>query len=347
MKNIDHLSDAYSYELPAKFIADRPIMGRDGSKLLVYNAKTGEIIHAKFKDLPSFLTKDHLLVLNESKVFPCRLFGEKVSGGKVELFLLSLMQIEGNYSCMIRSNGKKKIGDELIFDDLVATIQGRNKEDDFLISFNKKHVDLLNFLELKAQIPIPPYIRDGIADESDIRDYQTVYAKEVGSVAAPTAGLHFTHQLFKELDRNNIEKAFVTLHVGAGTFKSVSSEHILDHKMHQEFYNISKNNIEKLNQNKKIIAVGTTTLRVLESNMKDGTFLYRESGLSSTDIFLYPGKEVKSIAGLITNFHLPKSTLIMLVSALIGREKTLELYELAKEKEYRFFSYGDAMLILR
>jgi S-adenosylmethionine:tRNA ribosyltransferase-isomerase len=351
MKNNDHLATAYNYDLPAKFIADRPIPGRDESKLLVYKAQTGDVIHTSFKNLPEFLTSDHMLVLNQSKVFPCRLLGEKSTGGKAELFLLSLIHKQDQYPCMIRSTGKKKVGDHLYFgerdDQLIATIKGRGDEGDFLVSFNKGHVELLALLEKHALIPIPPYIRDGIADKFDVEDYQTVYAKEVGSVAAPTAGLHFTPQVFEKLRQKGIEKTFVTLHVGAGTFKTVSSENILDHKMHHEFFQIPDEALIKLNNKKKIISVGTTSLRVLESSFSDDEFSFNHETLGSTDIFLYPGKEVNSIAGLITNFHLPKSTLLMLVSSLIGREKTLELYEIAKKENYRFFSYGDAMLILR
>ncbi len=348
MKNPDLLAESYDYDLDSKFIADRPIAGRHHSKLLVYNDKTNEVTHSNFMELDQFLTDEHMLVLNQSKVFPCRLLGQKPSGGKVEVFLLSLIHENHVFPAMIRSNGKKRVGDEFEFGELKATIEGRSDEGDFFISFNKKDNELLDFLEKQAEIPIPPYIRDGIADEKDLEDYQTVYANKLGSVAAPTAGLHFTPVVFKTLEEKGIKKSFVTLHVGAGTFKPVTSEHILDHKMHSEFYEIEKSELALINSAKKRIAVGTTSLRVLESSYKDGKIEFdSEEGLASTDIFLHPGKEVKSIDGLITNFHLPKSTLIMLVSSILGREKTLELYEIAKENEYRFFSYGDAMLILR
>lgn len=348
MENIDLYADSYNYELDPKFIADRPIEGRSGSKLLVYNSLTGSVVHANFNEISKFLPKESMLVLNRSKVFPCRLLGQKESGGKVEVFLLSLIHKDGEYPAMIRSNGKKRIGDEFKFGDLVAIVSGRSSEGDFFIKFNKNEQELLDALESVAQIPIPPYIRDGIADEKDLEDYQTVYAKDIGSVAAPTAGLHFTDDVFKSLESAGIEKSFVTLHVGAGTFKPVSSNNLLEHKMHSEFFEIDSENLEKINSNKKRIAVGTTSLRVLESAWRDGRVEFNpKEQLESTDIFLYPGKKVESIDGLITNFHLPKSTLIMLVSSLLGREKTLELYEIAKQKDYRFFSYGDAMLILR
>lgn len=348
MKNSDQLTEAYNYELPQHFIASRPAQRRDKSKLLVFNAQTSQIIHTSFDQISEYLDSSHLLVLNQSKVFPCRLYGNKESGGKVELFLLSLIKRGEFYPCLIRSNGKKKIGEKYyFFGELEATIQERTVEGDFLVEFNLSHENLLLFLERKAQIPIPPYIRDGIADEKDIEDYQTVYAKEVGSVAAPTAGLHFTTEVFESLKKKGVKKAFVTLHVGAGTFKTVSSENILDHKMHLEYFQVDSQNLSLLNQEKNIIAVGTTTLRVLESIYRDGKYQFDSESMGATDIFLYPGKEVRSIKGLLTNFHLPKSTLLMLVSSIIGREKTLELYEEAKSKDYRFFSYGDAMLILR
>ncbi|MFT6633523.1 MAG: S-adenosylmethionine:tRNA ribosyltransferase-isomerase [Bacteriovoracaceae bacterium] len=346
--NIDLLAESYNYELDASFIADRPVAGRHNSKLLVYKVATNEIIHSNFKNLSEFLNAEHLLVLNQSKVFPCRLLGEKSSGGKVEVFLLSLIDNSGIYPAMIRANGKKRIGDEYRFGELIAKIVDRSDEGDFLISFNKDANQLLEYLEKLAQIPIPPYIRDGKADEQDLVDYQTVYAAELGSVAAPTAGLHFTDELFKNLLDKGIDKSFVTLHVGAGTFKPVSATDLSEHKMHSEFYNIDLENLAKINSGKKRIAVGTTSLRTLESTYIDGKIQLPEGdGPHSTDIFLHPGKEINSIDGLITNFHLPKSTLLMLVSTLIGREKALEIYEIAKLNDYRFFSYGDSMLILR
>ncbi len=346
--NIDQLTESYFYDLDPKLIADRPVAGRHHSKLMIYNAQTGEITHTYFKHLAEFLNQKQMLVLNQSKVFPCRLLGEKTSGGKVEVFLLSLIHKDGKYPAMIRSNGKKRIGDEYKFGELSAKIEDRSAEGDFYISFNKNESELLSMLEQTAHIPIPPYIRDGIADAQDLEDYQTLYAKETGSVAAPTAGLHFTNEVFRDLELKGINKAFVTLHVGAGTFKPVTAENILEHKMHSEYFDIDQQDLAKINSGKEIIAVGTTSLRVLESCWHEGKIeLPKKDKPYSTDIFLYPGKPVHSIKGLLTNFHLPKSTLLMLVSAIVGREKTLELYEIAKHNDYRFFSYGDAMLILR
>ena len=212
--------------------------------------------------------------------------------------------------------------------------------------------DVTAYLDEFGIVPIPPYIREGQSDDSEKTDYQTVYASHKGSVAAPTAGLHFTDEVFSKLQKKNIERAFVTLHVGPGTFAPVKAENILEHKMHSEEYFVEALDLEKLNrartQDQKIFAVGTTSLRVLESSLNpQGHFALEASKHYSTDIFLHPGKEVRSIAGIITNFHLPRSTLLMLVSTLLGRKNTLELYEEAKKKEYRFFSYGDAMLIIR
>lgn len=349
MQNLDHMLSSYEYELDKHFIASRPVAGRHNSKLLVYDVKSDTVTHRNFKDLASILDADSTIVMNHSKVFPCRLLGYKSSGGKVELFLLSLIPTDGLYPAMIRSNGKKNLGELFEFGDIQAQIVERGEDGSFLVKFNLTDELLLEALEKEAQIPIPPYIRGGIADEKDIEDYQTVYAQELGSVAAPTAGLHFTQEVFSDLEKKGIETAYVTLHVGAGTFKPVTTESLLEHKMHSEYFDIDNKNLKKINSNKKIFAVGTTSLRVLESTYTDSGFCLPslEQKPYSTDIFLYPGVEVNSIAGLITNFHLPKSSLLMLVSAIVGRDKTLELYEIAKQNNYRFFSYGDAMLIIR
>jgi S-adenosylmethionine:tRNA ribosyltransferase-isomerase len=339
---------SYDYDLPVDLIADRPVEGRHHSRLLVYNAKTDEVIHTNFLNLHEYLDPNTTIVFNQSKVFPCRLFGTKESGGKAELFILTLIDVNGQYDSMIRSRGKKSVGDKYIFGDLSCEIAEILEDGVFRVKFNLGKKELLNFLEKQAQIPIPPYIRDGIADEKDKSDYQTIYAKELGSVAAPTAGLHFTETVFENLATKGIQKAFVTLHVGAGTFKPVTTDNILDHSMHTEFFDITSEDFEKIKGSQKVVAVGTTSLRTLESCMQNKEFSLPSSAKPwSTNIFLHPGKEVNSIDGLITNFHLPKSSLIMLVSSLIGREKTLELYNIAIKEKYRFFSYGDAMLILR
>lgn len=339
---------SYDFDLPKELIADRPVPDRHSSRLLVYNEETGEITHSTFKDIAGFLPAHSTLVFNRSKVFPCRLLGNKPSGGEAEVFILSLLHERGLYPAMVRASGKRKEGDSFVFGDLVATIGKVNGNGTFGVSFNKSHEDLLNDLETIGKIPIPPYIRGGESDDLDKKTYQTVYAKETGSVAAPTAGLHFSDELLSELKKKGHELATVTLHVGAGTFAPVKAENILEHKMHEEFFTIDAENLNTIQNAKFRIAVGTTTLRTLESSWKDGNVQFENPGsMKSTSIFLHPGKDVHSIDAMVTNFHLPGSSLIMLVSAIIGRQKTLELYKIAVENKYRFFSYGDGMLILR
>ncbi len=338
--NLDLNLDSYDFELPEELIAQTPNPSRHGSRLLVYHEESGEITHSHFFELPQFLKSDDTLVFNQSQVFPCRLKATKTSGGKAELFFLSLSPNQsGFFPCMIRSNGKKDIGDEFQLGEFIARIESTDGQT-FEVSLPES-LKLETYLEKNGHIPIPPYIRKGEDREEDRKSYQTTFAKIKGSTAAPTAGLHFSEELLEKIPN----KAFVTLHVGLGTFKPVTSENILNHKMHSEQFFVDQNNLKKLNHSKNRIAVGTTSLRVLES-LYDENFPDMEDW-ASTDIFLHPGKEVKSIQGLITNFHLPKSSLIMLVSSLIGREKTLELYREAVKEKYRFFSYGDGMLILR
>ncbi|MBL6990138.1 MAG: tRNA preQ1(34) S-adenosylmethionine ribosyltransferase-isomerase QueA [Bacteriovoracaceae bacterium] len=340
---------SYDYELPKELIADRPVSSkRHNSKLLVYYAKEDRMVHTTFLKLTEFLTKQNLLVLNQSKVYPCRLLGKKTTGGKCELFLLSLDDRDGVYNALVKTTRKKQIGDQFLFNnELMATLECVEENGSFGVSFNVSADQLKIYLDQFGKIPIPPYIRGGESDDLDRRDYQTIYAKDVGSVAAPTAGLHFSSELFVNLEQKGIEKAYVTLHVGQGTFAPVKNENILNHKMHSESFFITFDNLLKIKSKKDIIAVGTTSLRVLESALAiDSTYNLTPNQLYNTDIFLHPGKDIGSIKGLLTNFHLPKSTLLMLVSTLIGRKKTLQLYQKAIENKYRFFSYGDAMLIL-
>lgn len=334
--------DSYNYELPEKLIADRQLRNRHDSKLFIYKKKSDQIVHDTFKNIGNYLSQDNLLVLNQSKVFPCRLVGRKPTGGKCEIFILDLNKTDGRYPALIKTSKKKKIGDEFLLDKgLICKIEAINEDQSFWVSFNTENI--IPFLDEVGKIPIPPYIRNGESDDTDKENYQTIYAKHVGSVAAPTAGLHFTDNVFKSLDNKGIDRAFVTLHVGLGTFLPVKTENILEHKMHTERYYVDKENLDKINNADGIIAVGTTSLRVLESSY--GKNIGPET-IYETDIFLYPGVKVRSIKGLVTNFHLPGSTLLMLVSSLIGREKALSLYKEAIEHEYRFFSYGDSMLIL-
>lgn len=344
----DLLLSSYNFDLPKRLIADRPVSDRHSSKLLVFKEKTGEVIHTTFDKIGDFVPSHSTFVFNRSKVFPCRLFGNKPSGGEAEVFVLSLLHQEGIYPAMVRASGKRKIGDKFIFGNLEAEITTVNGNGTFGVRFNQDHSALLDTLEHQGKIPIPPYIRGGESDEEDKKTYQTVFASESGSVAAPTAGLHFSDELLKKLKSSGHELATVVLHVGAGTFAPVKAENILEHKMHEEFYTIDQENLERIQKASFRIAVGTTSLRTLESSWKNGRVdVERPGEMNATSIFLHPGKQVHSIQALVTNFHLPESSLIMLVSALIGREKTLELYKIAIENEYRFFSYGDGMLILR
>lgn len=338
---------SYDFDLPAELIADRPVPDRHSGRLLVYDEAKNTITHSTYEKIGDFLPKGSTLVFNRSKVFPCRLMGQKPSGGEAEVFVLSLLSQNNLYPCMIRASGKRKVGDEFLFPGLKARLEVVKGDGTFLVSFDCAKDELTGKLESIGKIPIPPYIRGGESDELDKKTYQTVYAREVGSVAAPTAGLHFSDFLLAKLKENH-QLATVTLHVGAGTFAPVKSENILEHKMHEEFFTIDQENLKLIQEAKFRVAVGTTTLRTLESCWRDGNVQFTPSeGLKSTSIFLHPGKEVHSIQALVTNFHLPKSSLLMLVSSIIGREKALELYQIAIKEKYRFFSYGDGMLILR
>lgn len=337
---------SYDFELPPELIAKRPIGGRHNSKLLVYDQATDSITHDFFYNLANYLPTDSTLVMNQSKVFPCRLVGTKSTGGKCEVFLLTPIAKNGIFPVLIKTSSKKKIGDVYSFEAfLTCELVEAYEDGTFGVTFNRQ--DITGWLEKHGKVPIPPYIRGGDSDDQDKLDYQTIYAKETGSIAAPTAGLHFTDELFEKLESKNIEKAYVTLHVGLGTFAPVKVDDLKDHQMHTEAYKVSSVDQQKIVNAKKLFAVGTTSLRALESSCPDGKWQIEADQLKSTQIFLHPGKEVHSIDGLVTNFHLPKSTLLVLVSSLIGREKTLALYKDAIDKSYRFFSYGDAMLILR
>lgn len=345
MNSEDLLLTSYDYDLPEELIAQRPAAE---SRLLVYNARTGEVVHETFSQIGKYLPPETLLVFNRSKVFPSRLLGKKASGGAAELFLLSLTRNpDGAYPALIKTTSKKKLGTTFFFpQNLEAEIAAIYPDGTFGVTFNNE--DIRSYLYDYARIPIPPYIRNGESDERDREEYQTIYAREEGSVAAPTAGLHFKEDLLSKLKALGMETASVTLHVGIGTFRPVKTENILDHQMHSEHFFIDRENAEKINaartKGKKIFAVGTTTLRTLESSY--GRELV-PGEMYSTSIFLHPGVQVKSIDGLLTNFHLPQSSLLMLVSALTGRKKALELYDIAIKERYRFFSYGDAMLIIR
>lgn len=338
-------SDFY-YDLPERLIAQTPAEPRDSARMLVYDRGTGETAHRHFYDLPDYLKRGDILVINNTRVLPARIYSHKATGARVELLLHKRRSLT-EWEVLARPARKAEPGTELIFSDrLRAVVTGRGEDGLRTVRFSFEGV----FEDLLAQVgemPLPPYIRRKPVDE-DAERYQTVYAKESGSSAAPTAGLHFTPGLMERVRAAGAEFVEVLLHVGLGTFRPVKTENVLDHKMHSEFYAVSPEAAGKLNdakkQGRRIIAVGTTSVRVLESATDDTGEIRAGSG--DTDIFIYPPYTFRSVDGLITNFHLPESTLVMLVSAFIGREKTLALYKEAVEREYRFFSYGDACLLL-
>ena len=345
--NIELLTSSYDYELPAHLIAKNPIHPRDLAKLLVYDRKTDTITHTTFKHLLDYLPKECDVFLNDTKVIKARIFGHKKvknsgqGGGKIEL-LLNKPLSANKYLVMIR--GKVQLETELFFDDnLVAKVIELNSDGSRVVTFKHNNQtirfeELVQILDSIGHIPLPPYLQreDNKEDETN---YQTLFAKNSGAVAAPTASLHFTPKLFKELE-SRYQTHKITLHVGAGTFKPVDAKYILDHPMHSEYFYIPKESAEVLESNRDILAIGTTVTRTVEY------FARTKRVDGECDLFLNPNNKPKRVTHLLTNFHLPKSTLIMLVSAFIGREKTLQLYTEAIEREYRFFSYGDAMLIL-
>ncbi len=336
---------SYYYELPEKLIAQYPVENRSESRLMFLNKKTGEVSHKKFTDILALIKKDDVLVINNTKVIPARLFGHKPTGAKIEVFLLNQIE-EKKWECLVRPGRKLPIGAEIIFsENFKAKIVDYAEEGGRIVQFFCKD-DFWSLLEIAGNMPLPPYIKRE-AEEKDKETYQTVYAEQNGSVAAPTAGLHFTEEIFASLKEKGVEILEVMLHVGLGTFRPVKTDDITFHKMHSEFCRISPETAEKINKYKaegrKIIAVGTTTTRTLESFAKNGIL---QSGAHQTEIFIYPGKKFQIIDGLITNFHMPESTLLMLISAFAGYENIMNAYKIAVNEKYRFFSYGDSMAIL-
>lgn len=336
----------YHYHLPDNLIANTPELKRDHCRLLLLNKNNGKIDHLKFFDLKEILGPNDVLVLNQSKVFPARLFGQKSTGGKFEILLLH--QINSNSWSAI-SKPRLTIGQKLIFDhDLLGQVLKSEKSTgEIEIEFNQSHQKFFQTLDKIGHTPLPPYINSK-EKESEIRkEYQTVYAKEVGSAAAPTAGLHFTKKMLNDLKNRGVQIEYVTLHVGLGTFQNLRPENIESKTLHQESYEITEDTAFRLNlakrQGKRIIAVGTTSIRTLESAVQNSGEL--KSGESSTQIFIYPPYKFKFVDAVITNFHLPESSLLMLVSAFAGKEHIFEAYKQAVENKYRFFSFGDAMFI--
>lgn len=337
-------SDFY-YELPPELIAQTPLERRDSSRLLVLDRKTGAMEHRHFFNIQEYLQPGDTLVLNDSRVLPARLFGHRVpTGGAAELLLLQDMGA-GQWECLARPGRKLKPGQALSFGDgeLTATVVEDRQEGKKLVQFHYTGI-FLELLEHLGKMPLPPYIK---AELKDSERYQTVYSRVSGSAAAPTAGLHFTKELLQKIQNQGVDLAYITLHVGLGTFRPVSAQEVADHHMHSELCMISEETATLLNQTRsrggRIICVGTTSCRTLESLVEpDGTFAAKSAW---TDIFIYPGYQFRAMDALITNFHLPESTLVMLVSAFAGREHILEAYRTAVEMKYRFFSFGDAMLI--
>ena len=335
----------FDYNLPEELIAQTPLKKRDTSRLLVLDKNTGEIEHKHFKDIINYLNKGDTLVLNDTKVLPARLIGEKVDT-KAVIEVLLLKNIENDiWECLVKPARRIKEGTIVSFGNNKLKAKCVKVEDEGIRHFEFIYDGIfLEILEDLGTMPLPPYIHEKLSDQSR---YQTVYAKEVGSAAAPTAGLHFTKELLKEIENKGVNICYITLHVGLGTFRPVAVDKIEDHKMHSEYYSMSSEVAAILNKTKKnnhnIISVGTTSTRTLETIMQKYNEFRECSGF--TDIFIYPGYKFKGIDNLITNFHLPKSTLVMLVSALAGRENILNAYNTAVKEKYRFFSFGDAMYI--
>jgi len=339
----------FKYDLPKELIAQQPIKERSMSRLMVLDKQTGDVEHKVFKDIKQYLNPGDCLVLNNTRVIPARLIGEKEgTGGKIEFVLLKNIE-DGTrqiWEVILKPGRRAKLGTRFVFGNglLKAEILEVLDEGNRLVRFEYEGI-FEQVLDKVGVIPLPPYITKKLEDSER---YQTVYSKHKGSAAAPTAGLHFTQELIQQLKDNGIRIVYLTLHVGLGTFRPVKTEEILHHKMHSEFYEISSETCDIINYTKnaggRIIAVGTTSCRVLETLGEESGEIYPKSGW--TDIFIYPGYKFKIIDALITNFHLPESTLLMLVSALAGKDNVMNAYHVAIEEKYRFFSFGDAMIII-
>ena len=333
------------YDLPEELIAQTPLAQRDSSRLLALDRVTGEVTHRHFYDILDNLKPGDCLVMNDSRVLPARLLGHRPTGGAVELLLLRDLG-DKCWECLCKPGRKMQVGSEVIFGDgeLTAVVTEVKEDGNRIVQFRYEGI-FLEVLERLGKMPLPPYIKEELQDQDR---YQTVYSREVGSAAAPTAGLHFTNELLDKVRAKGVNTAFVTLHVGLGTFRPVKADQITDHHMHSELCMISSETAALLTQTRaaggRIICVGTTSCRTLESLVKeDGTF---EAASKWTEIFIYPGYTFRAMDGLITNFHLPESTLVMLVSAFAGRAHVLAAYAEAVKERYRFFSFGDAMCIL-
>lgn len=338
-------TEDFYFELPEERIAQIPLENRELSKLLVLEKNTGKISHNTFRDMIDYLKEGDTIILNNTRVLPARLFGKKrETGGSVEFLLLKRTE-EDTWETLVKPGKRAKVGSEFVFGngELQGEIIGIGNEGTRIIKFKYKGI-FEEVLDSLGEMPLPPYITEKLEDKER---YQTVYSKNIGSAAAPTAGLHFTEELLEAIKQKGVNIGYVTLHVGLGTFRPVKVDNLDDHKMHSEYFVIDNEVAKLINDTKidggNIIAVGTTSIRTLESSVDQNGLV--KSGSGWTDIFIYPGYEFKVVDKLVTNFHLPESTLIMLVSALAGKEETLEAYRQAIENDYRFFSFGDAMLI--
>ena len=337
-------SDFY-YDLPEELIAQTPIEQRDTSRLMKVDRATGAVEHRHFYELPDFLRPGDCLILNNSRVLPARLLGQRLPGGGACEVLLLIDRGERTWECLVRPGRKMRTGAKLSFGDglLTAEVVGEVEGGNRLVRFDYECI-FLEVLEQLGKMPLPPYIKEELQDRER---YQTVYSKVVGSAAAPTAGLHFTPELLEKISAMGVEIGYVTLHVGLGTFRPVKEENITDHEMHSEYCVIPQETADLINRTKarggRVICVGTTSCRTLESWANEDGSMEAKAGWTS--IYIYPGYRFKVMDGLVTNFHLPESTLIMLVSAFAGREEVLAAYEEAVRERYRFFSFGDAMFL--
>ena len=344
MEKVQYTKRDFYYDLPEERIAQTPVYPRDSSRLLVYHKDEKRIEDKIFRDIADYLQKGDLLVINNTKVLPARMFAKTKFGGVVEVLLLKRYDLH-TWQVLMRPGKKGKIGAEFtVSDELSFTVKDVTETGERVVEFAYEGA-FEDILSRVGTMPLPPYIKEKLSDQ---QRYNTVYSKTDGSAAAPTAGLHFTQELLQKLKDKGVEIAEVLLHVGLGTFRPVSEEIITDHKMHSEYYEISESSAEKINRAKKegrrVIAVGTTSVRTLESVADENVFVKACHG--DTEIFLYPPYKMKCVDALVTNFHLPESTLIMLVACLTGREEILSVYRYAVEKGYRFFSFGDAMLVV-
>ncbi len=338
-------TSAYFYELPEELIAQTPVYPRDSSRLLYYNAENKCIEHKIFNQIDTLLNEGDVLVINNTKVIPARIFGYDEKGREYEILLLKRLNYT-EWEALLRPARKAKIGSLIIINEelklTIKSIQPDNGVRTISFEFDGVFEDILDRV---GQMPLPPYITEKLEDKTR---YQTVYAKTEGSAAAPTAGLHFTPELLERIKAKGVKVVEVLLHVGLGTFRPVKADNILEHKMHEEYYKVSTESAEAINgaikEGRKVIAVGTTSVRTLESAVGEDGLI--KAGEGNTNIFIYPGYKFKVVKGLITNFHLPESTLIMLVSAFIGRDETLNIYNTAVAERYRFFSFGDSMILL-